>query len=80
VCIKAKVLQFFSHPLDEQHRETSLSVIPWKEGVCSPNIAHHCAAMWRRRKNEEPSLIRSQEFRDKFRNIPGEVFESYATF
>jgi hypothetical protein len=48
--------------------------------VSPPNIAHHYAAMWRRQKNEEHSSIRSQEFRDKFRNIPGEVFESYAIF
>jgi hypothetical protein len=32
------------------------------------------------KKNEEPSSISSQKFRDKFRNIPGEVFESYAIF
>jgi hypothetical protein len=32
------------------------------------------------KKNEGHSSIRSQEFRDKFRNIPGEVFESYIIF
>jgi hypothetical protein len=48
--------------------------------VSPPNIAHHCDTRWRRRKNEEPSSISNEEFRDKFRNILGEVFESYAIF
>jgi len=44
VCSKSKVLQFRSHPLDEQHCETSLMARYCSFGVLDPNIIHHDAA------------------------------------
>ena len=42
--MKANVLQFLSHPLDDAHCDTRRLASIDSVGVDEPNIDHHCAA------------------------------------